>query len=100
MAKFSKDLNNRAYTPNSPIINFDNRPIVSSVMGVKYYISKANKDPRFDPSVKKIYSNGKFAVYENKNVLPFGFVYSKVMNEDTYAKLNGYYIVQMLTQKM
>lgn len=89
MAKFSKDLNNRAYTPNSPIINFDNRPIVSSVMGVKYYISKANKDPRFDPSVKKIYSNGKFAVYENKNVLPFGFVYSKVMNEDTYAKLNG-----------
>lgn len=89
MAKFSKDLNNRAFTPNSPIINFDNRPIVSSIMGVKYYISKDNKDPRFDPSVKKIYSNGKFAVYENKNVLPFGFVYSKVMNEDTYNNLDG-----------
>ena len=50
---FLKDLNNRSFTPNSPIINFDNRSIVSNIMGVKYYINKIEKDPNLTHQYKK-----------------------------------------------
>lgn len=89
LAEFSKSLNNRAFTPNSPIINFDNRPIVSNIMGVKYYISKKDKNPRFDPSIKKIYDKGQFSVYEKENVLPFGYVYSNILDKNVFDNLNG-----------
>lgn len=89
LAEFSRALNNRAFTPNSPIINFDNRPIVSNIMGVKYYISRKDKDPRFDPSVKKIYDKGKFSIYEKEDVLPFGYVYSNILDKDIFEDLNG-----------
>ncbi|MBM7834694.1 YfhO family protein [Clostridium sardiniense] len=89
LAEFSRSLNNRAFTPNSPIINFDNRPIVSNIMGVKYYVSRKDKDPRFDPSIKKIYDKGKFSIYEKEDVLPFGYVYSNILDKDVFEDLNG-----------
>lgn len=89
LAEFSRSLNNRAFTPNSPIINFDNRPIVSNIMGVKYYVSRKDKDPRFDLSIKKIYDKGKFSIYEKEDVLPFGYVYSNILDKDVFEDLNG-----------
>lgn len=89
LAKFSRSLNNRAFTPNSPIINFDNRPIVSSLMGVKYYISKEDEDPRFNPLINKVKNIGEFSIYKNNNVLPFGYVYSNILDIGTFDSLNG-----------
>lgn len=89
LAEFSRNLNNRAFTPNSPIINFDNRPIVSNVMGVKYYISKSDENPRFDSSIIKVKNIGDFSVYEKKDVLPFGYVYSNILDKNTFDNFNG-----------
>lgn len=89
LAEFSRTLNNRSFTPNSPIINFDNRYIVSNIMGVKYYIGKSNKNPHLDPSIKKIKDVKNFSIYEKNNVMPFGYVYSNVLSEDKFNELNG-----------
>lgn len=89
LSEFANALNNRSFTPNSPIINFDNRSIVSNIMGVKYYIGKASKNPHFDPSIKKIKEVGKFAIYEKKDVLPFGYVYSNILDENKFDSFNG-----------
>lgn len=89
LAEFSRTLNNRAFTPNSPIINFDNRPIVSDVMGVKYYISRVDKNSRINSAAVKAKDIGKYSIYENKDVLPFGYVYSNVLGKEIFDKLNG-----------
>lgn len=89
LAEFSRTLNNRAFTPNSPIINFDNRPIVSDVMGVKYYISRADKNSRINSAAVNVKDIGKYSVYENEDVLPFGYVYSSVLDKNVFDKLNG-----------
>ncbi len=89
LSEFSRTLNNRSFTPNSPIINFDNRYIVSNIMGVKYYIGKKNKDPHLDTSIKKIKDVKNFSIYEKNDVMPFGYVYSNVLSEDKFDELNG-----------
>lgn len=89
LSEFANTLNNRSFSPNSPIINFDNRAIVSNIMGVKYYIGKSSKDAHLDPSIKKIKDIGKFSVYEKEDVLPFGYVYSNVLDENKFDSLNG-----------
>lgn len=89
LSEFSRTLNNRSFTPNSPIINFDNRYIVSNIMGVKYYIGKKNKDPHLDTSIKKIKDVKNFSIYEKNDVIPFGYVYSSVLSEDKFDELNG-----------
>lgn len=88
LAEFSKDLNNRAYTPNSPIINFDNRHIINSIMGVKYFISK-NNNLDIDNRLTKLKTIGKSTIYENNDVMPFGFVYNKVISKEEFKSLNG-----------
>ncbi|WP_024614061.1 YfhO family protein [Clostridium sp. Ade.TY] len=89
LSEFANTLNNRSFTPNSPIINFDNRALVSNIMGVKYYIGKSSKNPHFDPSIKKIKDVGKFSVYEKENGLPFGYVYSNILDENKFDLFNG-----------
>ena len=89
LSEFSRTLNNRSFTPNSPIINFDNRIIVSDVMGVKYYIDKKGKEPNLGPNAKKVKDVGDYTIYNNENVLPFGYVYKNIYNIDDFNKLNG-----------
>ncbi|AIY82685.1 bacterial membrane YfhO family protein [Clostridium baratii str. Sullivan] len=89
LAEFSRVLNNRSFTPNSPIINFDNRIIVSDIMGVKYYIGKKREDSNLGPYVKKVENVGDYAIYKNENALPFGYVYKNILNVNEFDKLNG-----------
>lgn len=89
LAQFSKELSNRSFTPNSPIINFDNRPIVSDIMGVKYYVGKKDENPHLDPSIKKVKDIKDFTVYEKKDVMPFGYVYSKILSKNKFDSLSG-----------
>ena len=89
LSEFSRTLNNRSFTPNSPIINFDNRIIVSDIMGVKYYIDKKGQDPNLGPNVKKVKDVGDYTIYNNENALPFGYVYKSIYNVDDFNKLNG-----------
>ncbi|WP_024613849.1 YfhO family protein [Clostridium sp. Ade.TY] len=89
ISEFSRSLNNRSYTPNSPIINFDNRFIVNNIMGVKYYIGYKNKDAKLHTSIEKIQDIGKFSVYKNKNEMPFAYVYKNILSEDEFSRLNG-----------
>ena len=89
LSEFASDLNNRSFTPNSPIINFDNRSIVNNIMGVKYYISKSTENPHFDPSIKKIETVGKFDIYQKENPLPFAYVYKNIYDIDNFDKLSG-----------
>lgn len=97
LSEFASDLNNRSFTPNSPIINFDNRAIVNNIMGVKYYISKSTENPHFDPSIKKIETVGKFDIYEKENSLPFAYVYKNIYNIDNFDRLSGLEKEQALT---
>ena len=89
LSEFANKLNNRSFTPNSPIINFDNRSIVSNIMGVKYYIGKSSKDPHFDPSIKKIKDVGDFSIYKKENVLPMGYVYNNILDENIFDSFSG-----------
>ncbi|MBS6041240.1 MAG: YfhO family protein [Clostridium baratii] len=89
LAEFSRVLNNRSFTPNSPIINFDNRIIVSDIMGVKYYIGKKGEDFNLGPYVNKIENVGDYTIYKNENALPFGYVYKNTLDVNEFDKLNG-----------
>lgn len=89
IADFSKELGNRSFTPNSPLINVDNRPIITDILGVKYLIAKSDLESHLNEGMVKIDSKEKFSVYENKDVLPFGYVYSNVISSEDYNKLNS-----------
>jgi uncharacterized membrane protein YfhO len=63
---------------------FNYRPSLRDLTGVKYVLAK---DDHVPSEYIKLKTFGDIHVYENPNVLPFGFTYDSYMNEEEFTKL-------------
>lgn len=77
------------------IYGFDDRPVMQSLLGVKYLISREKKDiAGFD----LLYDLGNVFVYENNIVLPIGFMYYDFYDKESFLQLGKEEKEAVLTQ--
>lgn len=69
--------------------NLDNRSILESLCGVKYYITKSKKSPPFGFEKVKEKSNKMVSVYKNKYQIPLGSMFYQYVLEKNYKKLTA-----------
>lgn len=64
------------------------RPLLLSVVGVKYWLSKQAISPVQSFGYDSVARFGDVRIYRNRYVLPLGYTYNQVMDEATFKKLS------------
>lgn len=85
--ELSTDLVNLQYALNRGTREFDYRTKITTLLGVKYYISNGKNTVPYGYSLKENYK-GNSKLYENQYALPFGILYTKYISLQEYEKLN------------
>ena len=70
------------------IFGYDNRAELESLSNVKYYIARQNSEGVLPYGFVLKDSRENYNIYENKNVLPFGYTYDKVLSYEDWNELN------------
>lgn len=70
------------------LVGYDDRAELESLSNVKYYLYDKNYPGTVPYGFKYKDSLSEYELYENKNVLPFGYTYSKTMSIDDWNEYN------------
>lgn len=84
--ELSDDLGNRENSVNFEIKEFDNREKITSLLGVKYFVSSNDKINLYDYHNIKDY--GDTYAYQNNHSVNFASLYTQCINTLDYDKLN------------
>lgn len=82
------DLNNPQYFISHGLKEFDYRPKITTLLGVKYHITSNDTRVPYGYSLIKAYEDGT-KIYENDYAVPFGVLYTKYITEEDYENLNS-----------
>lgn len=85
--ELADDLNNSESSTSTDIKEFDNRSKITSLLGVKYYISSDKNLDIYGYELVKEYDDT--YVYKNKYNTQFANMYTKCINKKDYDKLNS-----------
>ncbi len=67
----------------------DLRENLMNLYGVKYIITNKQSHKKIPSGYQLINENDRSKLYENKNILPFGYSYNSYITESEYQKLNA-----------
>lgn len=85
--ELSRDLKNSQYYINFGVKEFDYRTKITTLLGVKYQITKNANNLPYGYSLLDGYK-GESKIYVNNYDLPFGVLYTNYITEEEYNKLN------------
>lgn len=70
--------------------NLDDRTIITTLAGVKYFVTNNGEQARVPYGYQEIpIINKKYKVYKNQHILPLGYTYSGYQTEEEYSKLDS-----------
>ncbi len=98
LMNFFYDNNLRTTVDQMGFEGVDNITALESILGVKYYMLKADEQSTVPYGFKLDQSSEHIKVYKNENSLPVGFVYEHMVNKEVLEKLNPVERIYLMLQ--